>query len=163
MTSLLQGMMPGQDSMSVSSCPPVWNPDLVTKNMLKNSMIPETVLKMTLELIWVRHIFSWYNWENGHPSDSHSAEWWVEKNLMYKICKLEFTNGLFPQTLAKGQLNSEWIYEVIVSPKMQTKNFMDFCPTIQTRIVAFFLVIFGECRQFFLAAILICLVGQKSL
>ena len=22
----------------------------------------------------------------------------------------------------KGQLNSEWIYEVIVSPKMQTKN-----------------------------------------
>ena len=23
----------------------------------------------------------------------------------------------------KGQLNSEWIYEVIVSPKMPTKNF----------------------------------------
>ena len=54
MTSLLQGMMPGQDSMSVSSYPPAWNPDLVTKNMLKNSMILETVLKMTLELIWVR-------------------------------------------------------------------------------------------------------------
>ena len=28
----------------------------------------------------------------------------------------------------KGQLNSEWIYEVIVSPKMPTKNFSDFCP-----------------------------------
>ena len=27
----------------------------------------------------------------------------------------------------KGQLNSEWIYEVIVSPKMPTKNFPDFC------------------------------------
>jgi hypothetical protein len=30
--------------------------------------------------------------------------------------------------LAKGQLNSEWIYEVIVSPKIATKNFKDFCP-----------------------------------
>ena len=28
----------------------------------------------------------------------------------------------------KGQLNSEWIYEVIVSPKMPTKHFSDFCP-----------------------------------
>ena len=28
----------------------------------------------------------------------------------------------------KGQLNSELIYEVIVSPKMPTKNFKDFCP-----------------------------------
>ena len=28
----------------------------------------------------------------------------------------------------KGQLNSEWIYEVIVSPKMPTKIFKDFCP-----------------------------------
>ena len=36
----------------------------------------------------------------------------------------------------KGQLNSEWIYEVIVSPKMQAKNYKDFCPTKQTGIVA---------------------------
>ena len=28
----------------------------------------------------------------------------------------------------KGQLNSDWIYEVIVSPKMPTKNYEDFCP-----------------------------------
>ena len=41
-----------------------------------------------------------------------------------------------------GQLNSEWIYEVIISPKMQTKNYKDICPTIQTRIVALFLMIF---------------------
>ena len=54
---------------------------------------------------------------------------------------------------AKGQLNSEWIYEVIVYPKMQTKNYKDFCPTKQTRIVA---PIFGD----FLAMILVCLVGQ---
>ena len=30
----------------------------------------------------------------------------------------------------KGQLNSEWIYEVIVSSKMPTKNYRDFCPTL---------------------------------
>ena len=39
------------------------------------------------------------------------------------------------QSNAKGQLNSELIYEVIVSPKMPTKIFPDFCPTKQTRIV----------------------------
>ena len=44
--------------------------------------------------------------------------------------------------VVKGQLNPEWIYEVIVSPKMQTKNYKDFCHTKQTRIVALFLVIF---------------------
>ena len=32
--------------------------------------------------------------------------------------------------ISKGQLNSEWIYEVIVSPKMPTKKFPDFCPTL---------------------------------
>ena len=32
--------------------------------------------------------------------------------------------------VSKGQLNSEWIYDVIVSPKMPTKNFSDFCPTL---------------------------------
>ena len=28
----------------------------------------------------------------------------------------------------KGHLNSEWIYKVIVSPKMPTKHLKDFCP-----------------------------------
>ena len=28
----------------------------------------------------------------------------------------------------KGQLNSEWIYEVNISPKIQTKNYRYFCP-----------------------------------
>ena len=32
----------------------------------------------------------------------------------------------------KGQLNSEGIFEVIFSLKMQTKNFKNFCPTYQT-------------------------------
>ena len=32
------------------------------------------------------------------------------------------------EMVTKGQLNSEWIYEVIVSPKIPTKNLKDFCP-----------------------------------
>ena len=40
--------------------------------------------------------------------------------------------------ISKGQLNSELFHEIIISPKMQTKNYRDFCPTIQTRIVALF-------------------------
>ena len=38
---------------------------------------------------------------------------------------------------------------------MQTKNYKDFCPTIQTRIIALIWWFFGECRQFFLATILV--------
>ena len=38
----------------------------------------------------------------------------------------------------------------VVSSKMQTKNYKDFWPTIQTRIVALFWWFFGQCRQFFL-------------
>ena len=34
---------------------------------------------------------------------------------------------LLLETDFKGQLNSEWIYEDIVSPKMPTKNLKDFC------------------------------------
>ena len=41
----------------------------------------------------------------------------------------------------KGQLNSELIYEIIISPKIPTNNFPDFGPTKQTRIVALF---FGD-------------------
>ena len=28
---------------------------------------------------------------------------------------------------AKGQLNSEWIYEIIISPKMPKKKYKDIC------------------------------------
>ena len=31
---------------------------------------------------------------------------------------------------SKGQLDSELINEVIVSPKIPTKNYRDFCPTL---------------------------------
>ena len=40
-------------------------------------------------------------------------------------------------------INSEWIYEVIVSPKMPTKNFKDFCPGSLLEVSAEILEIFG--------------------
>ena len=46
-----------------------------------------------------------------------------------RMCFLCFLTGNICYTV-KGQLNSEWIYEVIVSSKIPTKNYRDFCPTL---------------------------------
>ena len=70
---------------------------------------------------------------------------------------------IWPLFFLKGQLNSEWIYEVIVLPTMPTKNCKDFCPTKQARIVALFWVIFWWVEAVFLAMILVWLVWPKSL
>ena len=43
----------------------------------------------------------------------------------------------------KGQLNSEWIYEVIVCPKILAKNYRDFCPGSSSEGWAEIFVIFG--------------------
>ena len=39
------------------------------------------------------------------------------------VARLKITKGDHVTFQAKGQLNSESIYEVIVSPKMQTQNY----------------------------------------
>ena len=44
-------------------------------------------------------------------------------NFLNPGCRLTFSIGNEKKTLPKGQLNSEWIYEVIVSPKIPTKNY----------------------------------------
>ena len=44
------------------------------------------------------------------------------------IAMKKISSGQKNLHIAKGQLNSEWIYEVIISPKMPTKNYKDFCP-----------------------------------
>ena len=46
-------------------------------------------------------------------------------------------------TFFQGQLNSEWIHEIIVSPKKPTKNCQDFCPRCLLEGRAEILVIFG--------------------
>ena len=52
----------------------------------------------------------------------------------------------FVLTFIKGQLISEWIYEVIVSPKIRTKNCQDFCPSTQGRNPDNFSFVFWEKR-----------------
>ena len=46
-----------------------------------------------------------------------------------------FVHLIYGAWCAKGQLNAEWIYVVIISPKMPTKNYKDFSPIKQTRMV----------------------------
>ena len=48
--------------------------------------------------------------------------------LEYRICcsGCQFCNQISNLPKTKGQLNSEWIYEVIVSPKMPSKYLKDF-------------------------------------
>ena len=47
-----------------------------------------------------------------------------------EFCEYGWDQGqnIESQPKSKGQLNSEWIYEVIISPKMPTENYQDFCP-----------------------------------
>ena len=56
------------------------------------------------------------------------------------IQSVRLRNGLI-----KGQTISEWIYEVIVSPKIRTKNCQDFCPHYTgQKSWQFFVRILGE-------------------
>ena len=54
-------------------------------------------------------------------------ERWKRRILLFWI-RICWFQGKQKSNFYKGQLNSEWIHEVIVSPKMPTKNFPDFCP-----------------------------------
>ena len=51
------------------------------------------------------------------------------KELLLKeiVEKARICTYVYNIVVSKGQLNSEWINEVIVSPKMPTKNLKDFC------------------------------------
>ena len=62
---------------------------------------------------------------------------WILSVLLL-MCEIEnsISQSQHARIFLKGQLNSEWIYEVIVSPQMPTVNYPDFCPTKQTRVVA---------------------------
>ena len=46
----------------------------------------------------------------------------VKGSMMMKLA------GLDDLGFVKGQIKSEWIYEVIDFPKYQLKNLKDFCP-----------------------------------
>ena len=55
----------------------------------------------------------------GEKCDECSGDYWMS------------SKGKFNST--KGQLISEWIYEVILSPKIQTKKCQNFCPVYLVR------------------------------
>ena len=45
-----------------------------------------------------------------------------------KTAQINTNDAFISNIIGKGQLNSELIYEIIVSPKMPTKNWKDFFP-----------------------------------
>ena len=51
-------------------------------------------------------------------------------------------------SLAGAATISEWIYEVIVSPKIRTKNCQDFCPHYTAEILTIFRSYFGRNDDF---------------
>ena len=46
------------------------------------------------------------------------------------VCNKNICNHAIACIATKGQLISEWIHEVIVSPKIWTKHFQDFCSVV---------------------------------
>ena len=63
-----------------------------------------------------------------------------------RSANLILTRGAdYIHNIAKGQLISEWIYEVIVSPKIRTKHCQDLCPHYTgQKSWQFFVRILGE-------------------
>ena len=88
-----------------------------------------------------------------------SAQTWFP--VWYIFCPSKLLTRA--RCVPKGQLYSEWIYEVIVSPKMQTWNCKDFCPTKQTRFVAKKTAYTHKKITKKKAMILVCMIGQKFL
>ena len=64
----------------------------------------------------------------------------VDTNWEITVCSLFQVQFLIEN---KGQLNSQWIYEVIVSPNIPTKFFKDFCHVSLLEDRAEILKIFG--------------------
>ena len=71
----------------------------------------ENVLEMSWKKFICNAIFSW-------------RRVMFFENVYFRVFYFRYDNRFYP----KGHLISEWIYEVIVSPKIRTKNCQDFCP-----------------------------------
>ena len=70
-------------------------------------------------------------------------EYWITNGLISNLFPNQYDPNSISIYLLKGQLNSEWSYEVIVSPKMPTKNLKDFCTRSLLEGRAEILQIFG--------------------
>ena len=85
-------------------------------------IVPKSVEEIENQIVWTnvqKVILALFN-INGMFFGALRAlnlEYLLQKD---RIENEEFLFGIDFTTMSKGQLNSEWIYEVIVSPKMQT-------------------------------------------
>ena len=74
---------------------------------------------------------------------------WILSVLLL-MCEIEnsISQSQHARIYLKSQLNSEWTYEVIVSPQMPTKKFLVFYPPSNKlpgqKSLQFFVGIFGE-------------------
>ena len=55
----------------------------------------------------------------------HCSMPWVDQNKVENFMTITTSASKYISTPTKGQLNSEWIYEVTVSSKIPTKNYKD--------------------------------------
>ena len=52
----------------------------------------------------------------------------MHHNIQFDTDSVQAVLSLKSEKPDENPANSEWIYEVIVSPKIPTKNYRDFCP-----------------------------------
>ena len=77
-------------------------------------------ISRTLNFEFLANVFSSFPWQRGIFPPFKSFQCLVKSKPLGSLS-------------TKGQTISEWIYEVIVSPKIRTKNCQDFCPPLLTR------------------------------
>ena len=85
--------------------------------------------------------------KNHSPRELHYSIGISKQLQVILFQKLLFLHQLTQNVTAvtKGQIISEWSYEVIVSPKIWTKNCQDFCPHYTgQKSWQFFVHILGE-------------------
>ena len=97
-----------------------WKGSSLTKGQIKSEWIYE-IINFSVHFWMISYIQSDLIWPLkvpifGTETSSTLAKSREDRHFMDKVGQ-KLTQDL------KGQLNSEWIYEVIVSPKMPTKNY----------------------------------------
>ena len=99
---------------------------LYSSNMLKLKLMKSFFSGCTFFFLLILICLHTYNHKN---STSYSPNYYNHDHHSGKDYYIERTeHTILPEI--KVQLNSEWIHEVIVSPKKPTKNYKDFCPGI---------------------------------
>ena len=116
------------------SCLPNWGPKLLRNSQCeewcfwkrnknptsKKSQVVNIQNRFWTKISWINGIWIWL--QNNKTTRV------IVKSILMRAPNTLTSILIIFQALTKGQLISEWIYEVIVSPKIRTKNCQDFCP-----------------------------------